>query len=164
MMIRDWLRNTVPRIFPRRKLIVVAFDLPDRSSHFFNELLGYKHAADALGIGIKIFVPQRADTRLVTTLGATAILDRPPRIGAFDPAHISRQLDSFFDTAQKLDRLWAAIEAEDLSRIRAILFPQPHAAVIRAAGAWLGRHPAHLRPAVFFRFPSGFIKGATARS
>ena len=36
------------------KLIVLAFDLPDQSSHFFNELLGYKSAAEELGLSAKL--------------------------------------------------------------------------------------------------------------
>ena len=51
-MIGNWFRKR--SLAARDKLIVLAFDLPDQSSHFFNELLGYKSAAEELGLSAKL--------------------------------------------------------------------------------------------------------------
>jgi hypothetical protein len=72
-MIGNWFCKR--SLAARDKLIVLAFDLPDQSSHFFNELLGYKSAAEELGLSARIFVPRNADSLLVRKLSAEPVLD-----------------------------------------------------------------------------------------
>ena len=136
------------------KLIVVAFDLPDQSSHFFNELLGYRSAAEELGISATFLVPRKANPFLVKALSAKAVLDPLPRFSPVDSAGVANKLQTFLKAPKKLQPLWRLIEAEDLSRIRAIICTQPNPALIRAAGLWLERHVTP--PAVFFRFTNTF--------
>jgi hypothetical protein len=74
-MIGNWLRKR--SLAARAKLIILAFNLPDQSSHFFNELLGYKSAAEELGLSIRIFVPRNAYPLFVQMLSADPVLDPP---------------------------------------------------------------------------------------
>jgi hypothetical protein len=140
----SWLRKLRWRTEPS-KLIIPAFKLAGQSGHYFNELLGYKTAAEDLGVLPKIFVPRTTEPQDAAVLGASAILDLLPPVGLLASAQVVNQWDAFLDASERLDCLWDAIEAEGLSDIRAILFPQGHPIVIRAAGLWLGRVPAHLR-------------------
>jgi hypothetical protein len=152
-MIRNWLRKAASRVPLRPKFVVVSFDLRSQSGHFFNELLGYKSAADAIGLALKILAPRTVDPRLTTSFAATAILDPLPFLARVDPDKIASQLDAFLDAPRRLDYLWAAIEAEGLSEIRAILFPYPNPALIRATGLWLARRSDIVVPRYFSGSP-----------
>jgi hypothetical protein len=151
-MIGDWFRRR-PRS-ALSKLIVVAFDLRDQSSHFFNELLGYQSAAEELGISATFLVPRKANPHFVKALSAKAVLDPLPRFSPVDSTDVGKKLQTFLKAPKKLEPLWRLVEAEDLSQIRAILCTQPNPALIHAAGVWLERHVT--APAVFFRFTNTF--------
>jgi hypothetical protein len=155
-MIAKWLRTAASWIGGRRKLIVVGFELPDQSSHYFNELLAYKSAAEALGLTPKIFVPRLAHPRLVAALGATPILDPLFQPADMAPERLGSELATCLSASETLGYLWDAIETEGLSQIRAIVFPQPNPAAIRATSLWLGRKRSGRVPDIFFRFVWGF--------
>jgi hypothetical protein len=80
---------------PRNKLVVFAFELPDRSTHFFNELLGYKIAAESLGLVSAIFVPRSAEPSLALELSASATLSELPRSGNLILDRAAYQLPRF---------------------------------------------------------------------
>ena len=58
-----------------RKLIVVGVDLPYEAGHCFNELLGYKTAAHALGLDARIIVPRTSRPDVVASLSAEPVLE-----------------------------------------------------------------------------------------
>jgi hypothetical protein len=153
-MIVNWLRKR--SLAARSKFIILAFNLPDQSSHFFNELLGYKIAAEELGLSTRIFVPRNADPPFVQMLSADPVLDPLPSFSPINSNDIASKLDAFLETPKILEPLWTLIEDEDLSQIRAILCPQPNPALIRAVGLWLQHHQTVYTPAVFFRFTNTF--------
>jgi len=65
--IRELLGSPAPT---RRKLVVIALRLPNRSAHFYNELLGYRAAADLLELTIRILVLRSAEPSLAAALSA----------------------------------------------------------------------------------------------
>ena len=135
----------------RSKLIVVGFHLPDQSSHHFNELLGYKTTAYALGLAPKIIIPHTADPRLAASLSADPVLDPLPPAGNIKAENIVGQLVAFADKTGNLESLWAAIEAYDLRYTDILLFPLGHPILISGVGLWLARRSPKRRPSVFFR-------------
>lgn len=110
----------------RSKLIVVGLRLPGQAGHYFNELLGYKTAANALGLAHKIIVPRKTDPRLIASLSAETV-------------------------TENLESLWPAIEAHDLKDTDILLFPRGHPTLISDIGSWLARRSPQRRPSVFFR-------------
>ena len=110
----------------RSKLIIVSFYLPGLTGHYFNELLGYKTAANALGFAHQIIVPRKTDPRLAASLSADRVL-------------------------MNLESIWAAIEAHDLKDTDILLFPRGHPTLISSVGLWLARRSPERRPSVFFR-------------
>jgi hypothetical protein len=79
-MISAWLQSLIgrPKTAARRKLVVVGFNLANQWSHHYNELLGYKEAADALGLVPHILVPRSAEPALTAALSAVPIVDVLP--------------------------------------------------------------------------------------
>ena len=135
--IRQWFLRRPPA---RGKLVVVAFDLRDQSSHFLNELIGYRSAAKELEIDATFLVPRDTNKRFVQMLSAKPVLDPLPRFSPIASSDVAKKLEAFLKAPRKLESLWRLIEAEDLSQIRAIVCTQPNPALIRAAGLWLERH------------------------
>ncbi len=136
----------------RSKLIVVGFELPDQSSHYFNELLGYKTAADALGFEPQIIAPHTADPCLAASLSADPVLDPLPPAGNINAENIVAQLVAFADATASLESFWAVIESHDPRCTDILLFPLGNPKVISGVGLWLARRPPKRRPSVFFRF------------
>ena len=116
----------------RCKLIVAGLHLQDQSSHHFNELLGYKTAANVLGLACQIIVPRSAGPRLIASLSAEPV-------------------------TEKLESLWAAIDAHDLKDTDILLFARGHPTLISEIGSWLARRSPGRRPSVFFRVIGGEI-------
>ncbi len=151
-MIGAWVLELLRRAAGvRGKLIVVGLQLPGQSGHHFNELLGYKTAADALGLAHHIIVPHTADPRLAASLSADPVLIPLPPVGNINAEHFVGQLVAFADMTWNLESLWVAIEAHDLRDTDILLFSRGHPILISGVGLWLARRSPKRRPSVFFR-------------
>jgi hypothetical protein len=135
----------------RAKLIVVGLHLSDQVGHSFNELLGYKTAAEALGLAHRIIVPRTADPRLAALLSADPLLDPLPRTRDIDAEQVVGQLVEFADMRGNLESLWAAIETQDPRATDILLFSCGHPMLISGVGWWLALRSPARRPSVFFR-------------
>lgn len=133
------------------KLVVVAYDLPYQSAHFFNELLGYQTAAREMGLTHHLIVSLAIDSRLAQALSAERALDPLPLTPGVDVEHMVDRLVTFADAPRKLQSLWASLDAQNLTDNDIILFPVGSPILISGIGAWLARRPAKGRPGVFFR-------------
>src|ERR1700730_10458320 len=77
------------------RLFIVDFDLVGLSGHFFNQVLGFREAARALGLEPQVFVPESADPNITAALDAHATLpdviwnvpDRDAALESFVEAH-----------------------------------------------------------------------------
>jgi glycosyltransferase involved in cell wall biosynthesis len=152
-----WTRlfKTLPRSTSvDRKLVVVGYDL---TSHYFNELLGYKSAAGLLGLQFRIITARLVEPQLAAKLCAEPTIDPLPRAWDILPENLVEQLVAFADSDGHLASLWAAIAACDLRSTDMLLFPIPRPLIIVRVGEWLAQLPSHRRPSVFFRFTGGEI-------
>src|SRR6185295_9809145 len=61
------------------RLFIVEFDLADRSSHFFNQVLGFKLAAEQRGMTPCVLLPKGVDASLAEPLNAHAVIEFEPR-------------------------------------------------------------------------------------
>ena len=156
-MISAWLQSLIgrPKTAARRKLVVVGFNLANQWSHHYNELLGYKEAADALGLAPHILVPRSAEPALAAALSAVPIVDVLPAMMDITADKLADQLVVFADTKKHLASLWAAIEAHELKSADILLFPVSYPVVLAGLGEWLASRPHDRRPSVFFRFKGG---------
>ena len=143
-----------------RRLFIVEFDLAELSSHFFNQVLGFKLAAAELGLEPCVLVGEGADAQLTALLAARRVINFKPRmIGSPD-----YDLDCFADGDSQLRSLWSTIEALDVSSDDIVLVTSGRPIVIYSLGAWLGRLDRRSRPAVFFRFFGGDYYDPTTRT
>jgi hypothetical protein len=130
------------------RLFIVEFDLADRSSHFFNQVLGFKLAAEQRGMTPCVLLPKGVDPSLADPLNAHAVIEfEPPAAGSLD-----YELDAFAEGDKQLRSLWAAIEDRTVSRDDIVLITSARPVVIYSLGAWLGRLDRASRPAIFIRF------------
>jgi hypothetical protein len=137
--------------FRRKQLIVVAYTLPNKAGHYFNELLGYRSAAAALGLTCRIILPRACSPHLVASLLAEPVLDPWPSTDNITPQNDSEQVLAFLNAAQGLKSLWAAIEAHDPKETDILLFTCAQPILIAGVAIWVaGRSPSR-RPSVFFR-------------
>jgi len=136
----------------RRKLVLVCFDLPNKCWHFFNQFIGYRAAAEDLGLTPIVLGPRALDPSIAERLAARPVLDSLRNFNLDDVQTITDQLADFFDMASGVQSSWLAIEAENLSRHDIILFSTSHPILIQSTGLWLARRPAEQRPSIFFRF------------
>ena len=155
------LRNLLPI---QRQLVVVAFALPDQRSHHYNELLGYKHAACALGLIPRILIPRTADPKLAASLHAEPVLD--PSLIATGPLDAENIFASLYAYAtQDLTPLWTALAAHNPGFRDILLFTSCRPVLIAGIGLWLARRPRLRRPNAFFRILGGdVIDRATGQS
>jgi len=145
----------------RARLFIVEFDLGNLSSHFFNQVLGFKLAAEELGLLPCVFLPKNVDASLAIPLAGHAVIDFAPLV-ARPP---DRELDGFADGDRGLRSLWAAMEAMAVSSRDIVLISSGRPGVIYSLGAWLGRLEREKRPAVFLRFYDyDFLHPETERS
>lgn len=127
-----WGPRDRPQISPSRKqLIIVTYYLSDQTGHHFNELLGYRTAAQALGLACRIIVPRTCAPHLATSLLAEPVLDALP-MGS-------------------LQKLYTAIEAHYPRDTDMLLFAIGEPILIAGIGLWLARRSPRRRPSVFFR-------------
>jgi hypothetical protein len=90
--IRKLLDSPAPT---RRKLVVIALRLPNWSAHFYNELLGYRAAADLLDLTIRILVLRSAETSLAAALSAELVDDVLPPLKHITADEFLNQLIAF---------------------------------------------------------------------
>lgn len=148
----------------RRRLIVVAFHLPDRGSHYHNELLGYRDAALALGLIPRILVPRTTEPKVAAGLHAERVLDAVAPTEPLDPDSMFGSVWSYADATQNFEGLWAALDRHDPSFDDFVVFTSAYPAAIAGTGVWLGRRPQPHRPSVFFRVVGDeCIDGVTGR-
>jgi hypothetical protein len=75
-MILSRVRHTIFRLTARRrKLVLVCFDLPNKCWHFFNQFIGYRAAAEALGLTPIVLGPRTLDPNIAERLAARPVLD-----------------------------------------------------------------------------------------
>jgi len=130
----------------RKQLIVVAYYLSDQSSHHFNELLGYRTAAQALGLACRIIVPRTCAPHLAASLLAEPVLDPLPQV-----APINAEGTSLTEAMGNLETLQTAIEAHHPRDTDMLLFAFGQPILIAGIGLWLARRSPRRRPSVFFR-------------
>ncbi len=145
----SWLRQAVP--LRRKQLIVVAYTLPSQTGHYFNELLGYKTGAKALGLACRIVLPRSCAPHLAALLGAETVLEALPPMGEIASPNILEKAIAFLRAAEDLASLWAAIERRHPTSADMVLFTFAHPMLIAGTGMWLDRRSPKQRPSVFFR-------------
>jgi len=144
--------------------LIIAGRITDLSSHDFNELLGYKLAAIALGFVPYVFVQGDAPKELLHRLDANATFNPPQTMEPITASNVAGPLDALFDAADALDDFWATIEGLGITSNDILLFPNESAVVLLGVGIWLARLPSDRRPSVFFRVRgTEFIDPITAR-
>src|SRR6185437_7982692 len=111
-MISAWLQSLIgrPKTAALRKLVVVGFNLANQWSHHYNELLGYKEAADALGLAPHILVLRSAEPALAAALSAVPIVDVLRAMMDITADKLVVLFIVSADTKKHLASLWAAIE------------------------------------------------------
>jgi glycosyltransferase involved in cell wall biosynthesis len=132
----------------RDRLFILDFDLVGFSGHCFNQVLGFREAARALGLAPHVFIPAAAEASIAGLLDARAML--PPV-----PWHLPDQTsaaETFAWTRAALRPVWKTIEAEQLAAFDLLLITSSRPAVIHALADWLGTLQPQSCPAVFFRF------------
>jgi hypothetical protein len=130
------------------QLFIVEFDLAELSGHFFNQVLGFKLAAEEAGLKCTTLLPRDVDASLADSLGGKRVID-------LDLIHGSRldfNLDLFAEGHRLLKSLWETIDQARVSRDDMVFITSARPVVIYSLGAWLGRLAAAQRPAVFIRF------------
>jgi hypothetical protein len=137
--------------FRRKQLIVVAYTLPNQAGHYFNELLGYRSAAPALGLTCRIILPRACSPHLAASLLAEPVLDPWPSTENVTSENNSEQVLAFLNAAQGLKTLWAAIETHNPKEADILLFTCAQPLLIAGVGIWLARRSPSRRPSVFFR-------------
>lgn len=133
---------------PAFQLFIVEFDLADLSSHFFNQVLGFRRAAEERGGTAHVFIGKNADPALAEPLMAHRLIEWTPK----DAAAYRYQLDGFAESHAQLQPLWHAIQSMEVSSRDIVMITSARPAVIYSLGAWLSRLAADRRPAVFIRF------------
>jgi hypothetical protein len=130
------------------RLFLIEFDLRDYSSHFFNQALGFKVAAEEAGLVPHILLPKDTASSLAKPLNGHCVIE-------FDDAasgSFEFELDAFSNGHRQLEPLWAILESMAISQNDIVLITSGRPVVIYSLGAWLGRIARANRPAVYIRF------------
>jgi hypothetical protein len=130
------------------QLFIVEFDLTELSGHFFNQILGFKSAAEETGLKCVTLLPRRVDKSLADSLGGKRIID----LDLIRRSRLDFKLDLFAEGHRLLTSLWKAIDKAGVSGNDIVLLTSARPIVIYSLGAWLGLLPEARRPAVFIRF------------
>lgn len=130
------------------QLFIVEFDLNELSSHFFNQVLGFKRAAEERGWTPRILLGKDVAPALADPLQGHRLIEPE----ATDAVTSPRQADGFAKSDQQLQSLWNAIEAMAVSSRDIVLITSSRPVVVYSLGAWLNRLGPEQRPAVFIRF------------
>jgi hypothetical protein len=133
---------------PPARLFIVELDLAELSSHFFNQILGFKQAAEQLGLTPHVFLPSQINPSLAEALGGRAMID----LDVDQRKQLDFPLDVFAEADRLLRPLWRAIEEMAVSNSDIIVITSARPTVIYSLGAWLGNLAPERRPAVFIRF------------
>jgi hypothetical protein len=132
----------------RDRLFILDFDLVGFSGHCFNQVLGFREAARALGLAPRVFIPAAAEVSIAGLLDARAML---PPVPWHLPDRTSTD-ETFAWTSAALRPVWNAIETEQVAAPDILLITSSRPAVIHALADWLGTLQPESCPAVFFRF------------
>jgi hypothetical protein len=130
------------------QLFIVEFDLNELSSHFFNQVLGFKLAAEQRGWIPHVLLGKDVAPALAEPLEAQRVIE----LGPIDVRSLRDPLDAFMESDRQLQSLWDTIEATRVSSRDIVLITSSRPVVIHSLGAWLGRLSPEQRPAVFIRF------------
>jgi hypothetical protein len=133
---------------PASRLFIVELDLTPLSGHFFNQVLGFKLAAEELGLVPCVLLRKDVDASLAEPLAGQRVIE----FDSISPEMLEYELDSFAETDRQLQSLWAALERMAISRRDIVMITSGRPLVIYSLGAWLGRLNQKNRPAVFLRF------------
>lgn len=133
---------TSPRLF------IADFDLVGYSGHYFNQVLGFREAARARGIETKIYIPRKADPKVIEDLGAHALL---PFLRWYN---VSKDafLDDFASAQFTLSPLWKDLEAADVSERDILVITSSRPQVIFGLAQWMRSRSSSANPSVVFRF------------
>jgi hypothetical protein len=129
------------------QLFIVEFDLAELSSHFFNQVLGFKQAAEERGWIPRVLLRKDVAATLADPLDAHRLIELEPMNAAAPDG-----LDGFAESDRQLRSLWSAIESMKVSAHDIVLITSSPPVVIHSLGAWLSRLAPERRPAVFIRF------------
>lgn len=142
-----WLGRWIGRSgLRRRRLFIVESELADLSSHHFNQVLGFKLAAEERGLVPHVLLHQDANRALAQSLDARRVIKREP------PAAAGDELEAFADHHRRLRSLWDALDETNPSRDDFVLMTAGRPGTIYSLGAWLSERDPQHRPAVFIRF------------
>jgi glycosyltransferase involved in cell wall biosynthesis len=130
------------------QLFIVEFDLADLSGHFFNQILGFKLAAEEAGLKCTTLLPRNVDASLADSLGGKRVID----LDLIHECRFDFKLDIFAEGHRLLQSLWETIDEAKASRDDILLITSARPIVIYSLGVWLGQRPEVLRPAVYIRF------------
>jgi hypothetical protein len=133
---------------PPSRLFIVEFDLAELSSHFFNQVLGFKLAAEQLGLMPYVLLPKDVDPSLAEQLNAQCVIE----LHSTPNPSREYELDIFAESDRQLRSLWRAMEAMGPSRHDIVMITGARAEVIYSLGAWLSWLDRESRPATFIRF------------
>ena len=148
-----------------RRLIVVAYRLSERNSHYYNELLGYSGAAHSLALSLRALVPRAVEPDLARALQAEPVLEPLVETGPYDACNPFVSANAYTTQIRSLGSLWDALATHDPQSADMLLFTSAQPALIAGIGLWLASRPAERRPSVFFRIVGDeFMEWLTGRS
>ncbi len=130
-----------------RKIFIIEFDLTHLSSHFFNQALGFKRAAQELGIIPFVLVGKDVASELADPLEAHRVVE----FSSSHPLQWNYQLDCFSERHQSLQSLWSYIEGSGITRADLILITSAQPTAIYSLAVWLSSLKRESQPAVFIR-------------
>src|ERR1700730_7017185 len=90
---------------PASRLFIVEFDLAELSSHFFNQVLGFKQAAENRGRMPCVLLRKNVASSLAEPLNARRTIEFEPG----SPGRPDYALDLFAEGDRRLRSLWDAI-------------------------------------------------------
>ena len=129
------------------RLFIVEFDLPYLSGHYYNQILGFRSAAECRGIKPFIFLHKDVDNAIAISLNALQILDWRPGDHKISPFGF----DVFPESDKSLQTLWEAIETGGATSRDIVLILSAIPEVIYSLGRWIGRISSKKSPSVFIR-------------
>lgn len=130
------------------RLFIADFDLVGYSGHYFNQVLGFREAARARGMETKIYIPQKADPKVVEDLGAHALLP-------FIPRHDVREsllIEGLSGGQIHLNPLWRDLESASVSEHDILVITSSRPQVIFGLAQWMRSRAGSATPSVVFRF------------
>lgn len=128
------------------KLFVIEFDLYEFSGHFFNQVLGFKCAAEEIGMIPHVLVSIDTPDSIASKLNAKQIINLKQSTAK------NASLDYFIETHLHLLTLWSYIEELAVSKHDFIIITSSRPNVIYSLSQWLSTLNKENVPFVFIRF------------